>query len=131
MVEVSSTFKERLVEALWIRHKKPIDLSKGTGIAEASISQYRSGRVVPKEKKIAAISSFLNVNPAWLLGYNVPMQLCSADRMGNCSKISIEEVRAETQLSAREVLLIEKYRNADKIDRRCVNRILGMDGKSA
>ena len=68
MVEVSSTFKERLVEALWIRHKKPIDLSKGTGIAEASISQYRSGRVVPKEKKIAAISSFLNVNPAWLLG---------------------------------------------------------------
>lgn len=131
MVKVESTFGKRLNEALVIRHVKPIDLSKATGIAQASVSQYRSGYITPKEDKISLIASYLNVNPAWLLGYNAPMELCTNSQMDSCSKIIVKEVIKEEQLTATEREVLIRYRSADRIDRRCVNRVLGIERRSA
>ena len=75
MIEVTSTFSGRLNEALDIRQIKPVDLSKRTGISEATISQYRSGYAKPKQKKLALLADALRVNPVWLMGLNVPMEI--------------------------------------------------------
>lgn len=75
MIEIISSFKDRFNEALSIRQMKPIELSERTGISESTISQYRSGYAKPKDDKLVSISNALGVNPVWLMGLNVPMEV--------------------------------------------------------
>lgn len=65
--------KTRLNRAMSIRNMKAVDLVEKTGIPKSAISHYMSGHVKPKQDRIALISDALNVQEAWLLGYNVPM----------------------------------------------------------
>lgn len=66
--------KDRITEALRARDMLPIDLARRTGIDKGSISKYLKGDVLPKQSRIAAMANVLNVSPAWLMGYNVPME---------------------------------------------------------
>lgn len=75
MIEKTGTFKKRFIEAMDIRGIKAADLSRQTGISESTISQYRSGYAEPKEKKLAIIADALKVNPTWLMGLNVAMEI--------------------------------------------------------
>lgn len=67
-------FAERFEEALRIRDIKPAELSRKTKIPEGTISQYRKGAYVPKQKNLNKIAKALNVTIDWLMGYDVPMQ---------------------------------------------------------
>lgn len=69
----TSSIKKRLREALDNRNMTQQELSDKTGIPKASISQYLSGYAKPKSDRIYMISSALNVNEAWLLGFDVPI----------------------------------------------------------
>lgn len=69
-----NTFSERLQYALDVRKMKQSDLAKITDIGKSSISTYLTGSYEPKQKKIYQIAAALNVNEAWLLGYDVPME---------------------------------------------------------
>lgn len=64
-------FSRRLNDALKFRNMKPIELSEKSGIDKGSISSYLSGRYVPKTKNIYNMAEVLNVNPSWLMGYDV------------------------------------------------------------
>ena len=90
MINRVSNFKDRFNQALEIRNILPVDLSKRTKISEATISQYRSGYAKPKEEKLAIISNALNVNPAWLMGLDVSMELHQAKFDLTDNKILIE-----------------------------------------
>ena len=46
------------------------DLAKLTKISASSISDYLTGKYIPKQDKLAAIAEVLGVSPAWLMGYN-------------------------------------------------------------
>lgn len=65
---------DRLVEALALRHMKPIDLAKVTDISRGAISQYVNGKVKPKQDKIAKMATALRVSPTWLMGYDVAIE---------------------------------------------------------
>ena len=67
-------FRVRLAHALNVKGIKPIDLSKATGIPKSTISYYLSGRNEAKSDRVYSIAKYLNVNEAWLMGYDVPMQ---------------------------------------------------------
>lgn len=43
-------------------------------IPRNALSQYITGKVVPKQDKIAILSMALNVSEAWLMGFDVPMK---------------------------------------------------------
>lgn len=47
---------------------RPADLSRMTGISEATISRYLSGKCEAKQKSIFKISQALAVSPDYLLG---------------------------------------------------------------
>lgn len=66
--------KDRIAEALRVRDMLPIDLARRAGIDKGSISKYLKGDVLPKQSRIAAMANVLNVSPAWLMGYNVPVE---------------------------------------------------------
>lgn len=70
---VSST-PDRLREAMALKGKKQIDLSRYTGINKGSISSYLSGRYEPKQAAIYKLAMALDVSEMWLWGYDVPME---------------------------------------------------------
>lgn len=78
------TFQNRLKRALEIRNKKPVELHEKTGISESLLSKYLSGNAVARQRKISLISDTLNINPIWLMGYDVPMEKdIKIDELGN------------------------------------------------
>jgi transcriptional regulator with XRE-family HTH domain len=66
-------FKDRLKFALKIRNIKPIQLAEGINVNRGIISQYLNGNYKPNQNRLYELSNFLKVNPAWLLGFDVPM----------------------------------------------------------
>lgn len=69
-----ATTSERLREIISIRNVKQVDLIEQTGISKGALSSYLSGRYVPKQDNIYKLSKVLGVNPAWLMGLDVPME---------------------------------------------------------
>ena len=67
-------FAGRLSQALEVRGMKAADLSKKTKVAEGTISCYINGRYEAKQNRVQVFAEALNVNPAWLMGYDVPME---------------------------------------------------------
>ena len=59
-------FAERLNQMLSMRGMTAAELSRKTGIGEATISNYRAGRITPKNDNAYLIASALKVSPSWL-----------------------------------------------------------------
>ena len=68
-----SSFASRLALALERRNMKAADLSKATQVSEGTISCYINGRYEAKHNRVNQFAKVLRVNPAWLMGYDVPM----------------------------------------------------------
>jgi len=66
--------KERLREAMEKRGMRAVDLVEATGIPKGTISYYLSGKTEPKADRLYILAQVLDVNEAWLLGYDVPMR---------------------------------------------------------
>ena len=64
--------KDRLREALEMRNMRPVDLSEKTGVPKGAISYYLAGKSQPKADRLYQIGKALDVNEAWLMGYDVP-----------------------------------------------------------
>ena len=92
-----ATFAERFNYAIDHRGISAATISKRLGIAEATISNYRKGKYVPKQKRTEALAKILNVDIAWLMGADVPMQ-----------------ENSPTELSAEESALLELFRTLPK-----------------
>ena len=65
---------KRIREAMQLRGKTQAELCELTGIPKSAMSQYVSGKFIPKQTRIYLLSKALNVNEAWLMGYDVPME---------------------------------------------------------
>ena len=65
---------ERICKALRIRDMKQAELSERTGIPKSAISQSCSGAFKPKQQRLFSIAEALNVDEAWLMGLDVPME---------------------------------------------------------
>ena len=50
------------------------EFSSRTGVAKASISQYVNGKNVPSNLTAKKLCSPFGINPAWLMGFDVPMR---------------------------------------------------------
>lgn len=69
-----SNSAERLQELMRTLGIKQIDIANRTGIHKSVISLYVNGDRLPRQDKIAVICDAYNIDPAWLMGYEVPMQ---------------------------------------------------------
>ena len=66
---------DRLRLAMSMREIKQADLARMTDIGKSSISTYLNGEYEPKQTNTYKLAKALNVNPSWLLGNDVPMDL--------------------------------------------------------
>ena len=64
----------RIRIALTSRGMKQVELCQRANVPESSLSLYLKGAYEPKQDRIYNMASVLNVNEAWLMGYDVPME---------------------------------------------------------
>ncbi len=67
-------FKDRLKQAMDYRNLKAADLCERANIPKSAMSYYLSGRSEPKSPRLYIIAKILDVDEAWLLGYDVKME---------------------------------------------------------
>lgn len=78
------TFSNRLNTAMRIRNIKATELSEKTGIAKSSLSEYINGKYEAKQDGVYLLAKALDVNEAWLMGLDVPMDReIKTDLLGN------------------------------------------------
>lgn len=82
---------KRLQLALNNANMIPQELSDKSKVSKASISQYINGSHAPSNISSGKMASVLNVNPVWLMGYDVPMNL-----QNNSTENKIETVPIES-----------------------------------
>lgn len=105
----------RLSEAMEMRGIIAQELADKTGIHKSSISQYVNGSHTPSIKNAAKMSKVLNVAPAWLKGYDVPMepptprgQVSYADIISNLKNLDM--IQLDTLRDALEKERMTRYK---------------------
>lgn len=68
------TCSQRIKKALSLRNMKQTDLCKRTKVPKGSLSLYISGAYEPKQDRLYDMANALDVDPVWLMGYDVPME---------------------------------------------------------
>lgn len=76
MGKLKSSLKDRLYEAMALRGKKAVDLTRDLHIPKSAVSQYLSGKSQKMDsERLYLIAKYLDVAEPWLLGYDVPMEM--------------------------------------------------------
>ena len=72
--EYKEKASKRLRYILELNNMKQQDLSDKSGVSKYSISQYLGQRSIPSNLSAGKMAKVLNVDPMWLMGYDVPMK---------------------------------------------------------
>ena len=95
-MKVSNT-KSRLAEMMAYFKINQTDIVERTGVPKSSLSLWVNGKRTPGQKQLAMLSEPFNINPAWLMGYDVPMKADEISRreLYNCDAKLIRPSREE------------------------------------
>ena len=104
---------KRIATALKLKGIKQSDLCKLANIPKSSLSLYLSGAYEPKQDRVYSIAKALNVNEAWLMGYDVPMETKKEP-----SPIS------EPPLTEEEKMLLDLFRQVPEDQQQLVLRMI-------
>lgn len=99
----TSTFAERLAEAMKIRELTQTDLHERTGINKSSISTYLKGEYKAKHDKVDLLAIALRVDPAWLMGFDVPM---NPQKVSQEPALSIPDISNIVPIAKKKIPLI-------------------------
>ena len=87
---------------------KPYCEKYNVNIPRNALSQYVTGKVLPKQDKLTILGLALNVSEVWLMGYDVPMERTEA-AVTPIQK-SVKEILTDTE---RQLLAAFRALNAD------------------
>ena len=119
MENSKSSLKSRLCEAMTIRGKKAVDLTRDLKIPKSAVSQYLSGKSQKMDsERLYAIAKYLDVDEPWLLGYDVPMK--------SSTETKKEQPTEHDGLSEKKKAFIDKVMrmSAEELDR--LDKILSL-----
>ena len=100
----------RIRQAMSEMNMSQQELADKSKIGKSSISHYVNGSNEPGNKSAYQMAKVLNVNPAWLMGLDVPMR-------------EVEESPKDGYISPEEMQLVLNYRNADETTREMIRRL--------
>lgn len=100
---MNQEFNMRLKKAMNIRAITQSELCEKTGIPKSAMSQYISGNFKPKQNRTHSLAKALDVNEAWLMGYDDPMERQSISEQDNNQNknivaINLKKIRADKML---------------------------------
>lgn len=100
---------ERLKYAMNLMGVKASELSRVTGVKTSSISQYLSGKYVPNQVNAYKMANFLCVNPAWLIGLDVPMVENTSDSTNKTYQDLLDLIKDYNNEELKQVLDHAQY----------------------
>lgn len=110
-----SNSQERIKYILEYYNLSIPELAKATGLGSTAIYNYVKGIREPKQKAIASICITYNIDPVWLMGFDVPMFKSEFSD-------ALDIIKAHDEDKA----LLDAYHRADDITKEMVKRILGL-----
>lgn len=125
-MKLVSDFAERLRIALDLRKMKATELSELTNINKSTISQYLAKLYKPKRDRIELFAKILNVNEAWITGYDVPMENLSKEDESIIKeyKLSPEELKEYENIKMTTSTLMFNGRSVSENDKIELERVL-------
>lgn len=86
-----------------LKRAEPFTAKFGIKLNKNDLSQYVSGKVEPGQEKVFILSKALNVDPAWIMGLDVPMRNHSVYDSDNSQRIPLlGEIAAGLPILAEE-----------------------------
>lgn len=79
---MNDTFSNRLKKAMDIRNMKQVEICEKTGISSSLINKYLKGKALARQDKIYILSKVLDINEAWLMGYDVDIKRIPDENRG-------------------------------------------------
>lgn len=104
--------KQRINELMSYFGLNQTELCRKTGLQKSALSNYLNGDREPRQNQISLIADPFGVNPAWIMGYDVPMFL--PEDTEQAKDIRNAYLNNMYKLSSDEVELVEAYRLLDK-----------------
>lgn len=89
----------RLRMALSLRNMTQAELCQKTKIPKSALSEYIKGLYEPKQDRLLILSEALNIDPVWLMGFDVPME-----------KDNKKDAPSEENLTESERVVLELFR---------------------
>ena len=119
-------FEKNLKQVDIIKLAEPICKKFKVKIGRNDISQYISGKVVPRQNKIYILAKALDVNEAWLMGYDVPREreMSGSDLNDNTNISTLSFTNGKYTLHEQKV--IELYRAKPEMQP-AVDKLLGIE----
>lgn len=71
---LEENFSTRLKKIMNLKGIKAVELSARTNIAKSQISHWLKGTYKAKQDSLTILAEFFDVNEAWLMGFDVPME---------------------------------------------------------
>lgn len=115
---------KRIQLALSNANMKPQELADKSGVGKASISQYVNGSHAPGNISAEKMGKILNVNPLWLMGFDVDITE-STIKEEDISKNQSDSF----SLSELEKNIIRKFRLLSNGERSMFLRTIGIEEK--
>ena len=100
------------------------ELSNKSGVAKASISQYVNGSHKPSNISSGKLSKILDVNPLWLMGFDVPIENNQIEPTLYVAEPSSYDATFTKLLSPDEEEIVKKYRVLDERGKEMVKSVL-------
>lgn len=119
-----SDSQKRLHEMMDILGIKQTDIVNKTGINKSSLSNYLNGRRTPTQEQLSRIADPYKINPAWLMGYDVPMQALDGIVYYVNDSYNIDSQNGQDKNVRKAIELYEMYINADPEIQRAVELLL-------
>lgn len=116
MAEKISNTSKRLQELMDMFDIKQSDIVAKTGITKSALSNYIHGTREPRQDQISKIADPYQINPAWLMGYDVPMT------MAESIILKLEKIEEAGMhligITDEEIEMIETFRNLNEESKR-------------
>lgn len=111
--EYKEKASKRLRYILELNNMKQQDLADKSGVSKYSISQYLGQRSIPSNLSVGKMAKVLNVDPMWLMGYDVPMKKDDPDSgtgFDNIYPIELHKIPILGSVACGEPILMSEER---------------------
>jgi len=114
MSEKISNSSKRLKEMMDKLSLKQADVVTRTGITKSALSNYLHGSREPRQDQISKIADPYGINPAWLMGYDVPMFMEKVNFEPLNLDDSIRKHSVISNITDDEIEMITTFRSLDE-----------------
>ena len=120
-------FSERLKELMVDNNETTYSIGELLNLSAATISRYRDGKMAPKITTIYSIANHFNVNPVWLMGYDVEKNLNLKDEIINLSE---EEKELLNKIKdKKKIIVVNKIDLETRLDKKILDSYIEISVK--